>query len=296
MRTSFDMKDYSVIITHYQRQENLRNTLTGLSSQTILPNEVIVVDMGDGVGPLDAYAFELNIIELDKRWNFMPLAAARNLGADHSICPHLVFLDVDCIPATDFCEKMVKACFEENALVMGSPRYMLSGKGGNPLMKTLKMRTLKEGSIFHPARPLIMGTKSEGCYELFWSLCFSIPKEQFTHVGGFDEGYEGYGAEDTAFALQVKKAGVPFFLSDAEVYHQQHPIYVPPLNHLEAIVKNSNRFYRKWGYWPMVDCLEEFTEMGYIDWKVKRDIPIVLNRRPSTSEIQKQLVKNAPYR
>lgn len=288
---TFDMKKYSVIITHHQREKNLSNTLNGLSAQTVLPNEVIIVDMGGGVGPLNNFPFFVKIVEMDRAWKFMPLAAARNLGAEQSINGHLVFLDVDCIPAKDFCEKMLIACSEENALVMGSPRYLLSGKG-----RYSGIGTLMEKSIFHPSRPIVKYARAEKCYELFWSLCFSISKEQFIHVGGFDEGYKGYGAEDTDFALKVKKAGVPFFLSDAMVFHQQHPIYVPPLNHLEAIVKNCNMFYLKWGYWPMVDCLEDFTDMGYTDWAVERDVPIAINRRPSSLEIRKRLVKNAPYR
>lgn len=285
------MNAYSVIITHYQREGNLINTLKGLNLQTVLPSEVIVVDMGKGIEVHDAFDFTLTIIDFDRDWQFMPLAAARNLGAAHSRTEQLVFLDVDCIPSVNFCQIMVAASSSHKALSMGSPRYMLhTDYMGSGIVE------LRENSIFHPCRPIVNGLKKEECYELFWSLCFSISNELFEHIGGFDDSYEGYGAEDTDFALEAKKVGVPFYLTDAEVYHQQHPIYVPPLNHLEAIVKNSNIFLIKWGYWPMADCLQDFSDMGYIDWQADRHFPVTLKRKPTTHDIDERLIKNAPYR
>ena len=285
------MKDASVIIPYYQREGNLRNTLSGIGRQTVPPKEVIVVDMGDGIEAQGNFPFPLKIVPLKQKRHHLPLAAARNFGAQLSLTEHLVFLDVDCIPGENFCEKMVEACSQNEALVMGSPRYLLSKweTDASPLR-------LRQQSIVHPSRPSVCGVEKENCYEMFWSLCFSMPKILFLEMGGFDEGFEGYGAEDTDFALEVKKAGIHFFLSDAEVYHQQHPVYIPPLNHLEPIVNNCNRFHSKWGYWPMTDCLSEFTEMGFIDWAPEAKAPITVKRRPSRQQIQERLVRNVPYR
>lgn len=285
------MKTYSVVITHYNREHNLKNTLIGLDLQTLPPTEVIVVDLGDGISITDNFGYPLKIVQFYDVWQFIPLAAARNLGAEHSSTENLIFLDVDCIPSANFCEKMLAASVPNNALAMGSPRYMLTNKESGA-----DEQILKANSILHPCRPVVHGIKEEKCYELFWSLCFSISTELFEFVGGFDDHYEGYGAEDTDFALEAKRAGVAFYLADAEVYHQQHPIYVPPLNHLQSIVKNSNRFFIKWGYWPMIDCLTDFTNMGYIDWNEERQTHIVMDRKPTATEIEERLLKNAPYR
>ncbi|SDF08186.1 Glycosyltransferase, GT2 family [Pricia antarctica] len=285
------MNPYSVIITHYEREGNLKNTLKGLNRQSVLPTEVIVIEMGQGLHLENNFEFPLKIVNFERFWEFMPLAAARNLGAEHSSTEHLVFLDVDCIPSDNFCQKIVAASASRNALAMGSPRYILHN---NPMGFCVK--ELRENSIFHPSRPEVNGIVKEECYELFWSLCFSLSRELFERIGGFDDRFEGYGAEDTDFALEVKKAGIPFYLTDAEVYHQQHPIYVPPLNHLEPIIKNSNLFFAKWGYWPMVDCLQDFSDMGYIQWQGNKDTPITLKRKPTTQDIRERLIKNAPYR
>ena len=285
------MTDYSVIITHYNRESNLRNTLHGLARQTIVPKEILVVDMGNGIGNFDDVPCAVKILDYERAWRFLPLASARNFGAQWSDTERLVFLDVDCIPARDFGKKITNALNDCNGLIMGSPKYML-----RPAAPTMDQHGLEQNSVSHPSRPKIDGLREENCYELFWSLCFSIFRNTFLELGGFDEGYKGYGAEDTDFALKLKAARIPFFLSDAEVYHQQHPIYVPPLNHLEAITNNCNHFFGKWGYWPMVDCLTEFSDGGFIDWTPDSEQAIRLLKRPSEHQVKKRLVKNAPYR
>ena len=131
---------------------------------------------------------------------------------------------------------------------------------------------------------------------MFWSLCFSISQKQYSLLGGFDENYTGYGCEDTDFALCAKKADVPFYLINTEVYHQQHPVYAPPLNNLQSIVKNCNYFKKKWGYWPMADCLADFSKLGYINWEKETELPIQILKLPNEDGIQNFLMRDAPYR
>ncbi len=286
------MNEFSVVITHFERQHNLYHTLNGLARQTVQPTEVLLVNMGGQIEQPQPCPFQLRIVEYRKKWKHLPLAAARNRGAENCNTDTLMFLDVDCIPASDYCERMLDFSQKvKGTLVMGTPRYMLFAKNSE-----MDLQNLYELSVHHPSRPVIQGLSPESCYEMFWSLCFSISRASFLEMGGFDEDYEGYGAEDTDFALKAKEARVPFYLCDAEVYHQQHPIYVPPLNHLEPIVSNCNLFNDKWGYWPMIDCLDDFKAAGYIDWSPDCEKPIEIVRLPSQKKIQQHLVKNAPYR
>ena len=283
--------DYTVIIPHFNRDSNLRHTLRGIASQTVAPGEVIIVEMGDGPNFMIDCPFEVNVVGMVQDWEFLPVAEARNVGVLHSQFENLVFLDVDCIPAADFCEKIISQVKETDGLVMGSPKYLCYAKDRNRAIKSLP-----ELSIFHPARPLVQGFRLEDDHNMFWSLCFGISRRRFEEVGGFDEGYSGYAVEDTDFGQKLKQAKVPFYLSDAEVYHQQHPVYSPPLNHLESIVRNANHFMRKWGYWPMAGCLDEFREMGLIEWDPTGEGPITIRCRPTKGQIRKRLLRNVPYR
>ena len=44
--------------------------------------------------------------------------------------------------------------------------------------------------------------------ERFWSLAFAVTPATHERIGGFDEGYAGYGAEDTDYAFRARAAGV----------------------------------------------------------------------------------------
>ncbi|MGB3151279.1 MAG: glycosyltransferase [Maribacter sp.] len=285
------MNNSSVVITHYNRELNLRNTLIGLNKQSVPPAEVIVVNLGSDIDLPKNLDYPIALMTYPEEWTLMPIAAARNLGAKYADNKNFIFLDVDCIPSEGFYQTMEADLNSTNGLVMGLPRYML-GK----TVDCLPWDMLLSRSVLHPARPKVCSLRKETCYELFWSLCFGISKTSYERIGGFDENFVGYGGEDTDFAKTAEQLSIPFFLNAAVVYHQQHPIYVPPLNHLEAIVANSNYYYSKWGEWPMQDCLTDFTNMAYIHWNAKHCSRIEIRKLPSQEKIREHLIPNAPYR
>ena len=82
-------------------------------------------------------------------------------------------------------------------------------------------------------------------------------------VGGFDEGYVGYGGEDTDFAQRLGRAGGRLvWVGGARAFHQHHATSSPPVEHVHDIVVNANRFARRWGWWPMEGWLDAFADLG----------------------------------
>lgn len=103
-------------------------------------------------------------------------------------------------------------------------------------------------------------------YELFWSLSFAATRETWDRLGGFDEGYEGYGGEDTDFAFRAREAGIALvWVGGAHAYHQHHPTSNPPVQHLDDILRNGRRFAERWGEWPMQGWLSAFADLGLVD-------------------------------
>jgi hypothetical protein len=101
--------------------------------------------------------------------------------------------------------------------------------------------------------------------ELFWSLAFAVSPATHACIGGFDEGFVGYGAEDTDYGLRAARAGVGlWFVAGAWAYHQQHPPSAP--RDPGQLAANAQRFHDRWGFWPMPDVLERLTTQGVIDW------------------------------
>ena len=100
-------------------------------------------------------------------------------------------------------------------------------------------------------------------YRCFWSLNFALSRRMFVTSGWFDERYVGYGGEDTDFAKGLSIAGTPLaWLKGATAYHQYHPHHMPPIHHLESVVRNAELFESKWGYRTMGHWLYAFPPDG----------------------------------
>ena len=309
----------TVITTCYGRNRHLYNLLSSLMNGSVRPDEVIIVN--DDADPKRLAEFSLNIIKLPTTIeaavnksdsNKFDIGHNRNIGATHASHDTLIFLDVDCIVAPTFIEQLsAKLQQYPNALLMGQPRYLtrpLSDKEGLELQSgMLTTCFLNELSVYNPyrynfneadcitTRTKNTATKQTDDYGAFWSLCFAIKRQQFEQIGGFDTQYIGYGAEDTDFAFTARQLDIAFYLTADIVYHQQHSVYRPPLNHLNSIIINANRFYAKWQHWPMEGWLRQFSNMGLIRWTAAQSSLIVVLRKPSAHEIEQAHCPNAPY-
>ena len=321
--TSLNRKPVTVITTCYGRNRHLYNLLASLTHGSIQPDEVIIVN--DDADPKCLATFPLNIVQIPTTINAstdnmsdvptktrFDIGHNRNLGAARATHDLLIFLDVDCIVAPTFIEQLsAKLQAQPNGLLMGQPRYLtrpLSNEESLALQKgALTNDYLNHLSVYNPYRDNFdakqsisteaapTAIKKTNDYGAFWSLCFAIKREQFEQIGGFDAQYTGYGAEDTDFAFTARQLDINFYLTADLVYHQQHAVYRPPLNHLESIIINANRFYQKWQCWPMGGWLEQFSEMGLIDWTNEQSNSITLLRQPSSKEIELAYCADAAY-
>jgi len=238
------------------RKDALLNLINGLSINASKEIELIVVHMNEDTYDLPTAPFPIYSISFNSEED-LPLAKARNLAISKTKAHHCIFLDVDCIPAANFIQAYADAFKKGNKLWSGQIRYL--SKGFPP---ELKSSELEEWSKPDPIR----GQLETIPYELFWSLNFGCSQSLFQKIGGFDESYTGYGAEDTDFSFMARAQSVELAAVNAIAYHQPHASYSPPLNHLEDIVNNAKVFYHKWQCWPMEGWLKQFAELGYISW------------------------------
>ncbi len=279
----------SVITIHYGRQEHLNNLIRGVERNSIHPKELIIINMDaklnlDYNGPL---TINLNNIISDIA-NLLPIANARNLGAELAETNHLLFLDVDCIPEHNYIKNLNNQLDTYKGLIMATPRYL------NEQVTQVETIDLLKKSTLHPRRPFHAKITNTDHYELFWSLCFAMTKQDFKALQGFDEEYKGYGAEDTDFAFKAKAAGMKFFLSPAIAFHQQHSFVRPPLDKIEGIVNNANYFNKKWNIWPMEKALKAFDEAGFVALDTSTNSYSVA-RLPDDHTIEKYRVSNEPF-
>jgi len=119
----------------------------------------------------------------------------------------------------------------------------------------------------HPARPAPPAGQrtANPDPDLFWSLSFALSAAAWSRVGGFHEGYAGYGGEDTDFGRLLLAAGLgPGWLGSARAGHQWHEVENPPRRHLDDILRNGALFATRWGTWPMGGWLAAFEREGLV--------------------------------
>lgn len=260
------------------RETQLRNLVLGLSQQSALPDELVIARMQpEPYTNLPPCPFPVRQVAVEGAR--LPLARARNAAAENTIGDALIFLDVDCIPLPGLVENYTVA-MSANRCLMGETRYL--SQADPP--EVLSFEAMWQCADQHPARRY--GSESIRLPETteFWSLSFAMMRETFWKVGGFDALFDGYGGEDTDFAMSLADSAVElFWLPKARAVHQWHPVQIPAFNHFDDIVRNANRFYKKRGQWCMDYWLDQFEAAGLI---CKSSDQIEVLRQPSADERQ----------
>ncbi|MCM2373666.1 glycosyltransferase family 2 protein [Aporhodopirellula aestuarii] len=270
------------------RQTHLENQWRGWLQSEKKPDRWIIVGMDqDVIPPGQDDSIEVITNRVDGDGKTLPLAHARNLAANLSQSEYMVFLDVDCIAAPGMLREFEVALETSDRLWMGSPRYLPAGA----TLQDWSMEELAQSAIPHPIQPrLSTGELRESDeYEKFWSLCFAVSNQTFAKIGGFEESFAGYGAEDTDFAFAARDAGVPFGFACAIAYHQHHAVCKPPLNHFDAIVRNAIQFRRRWNVWPMESWLNAFVDRGLIRFDPEMDSIDIL-ASPTKEDVEQATV------
>ncbi|WP_205316205.1 glycosyltransferase family 2 protein [Novosphingobium sp. P6W] len=269
----------SVLTIVKNRAGHLAQLIEGLRRSAAAPFELVVVDMGsDPPATIGDLPFRARVVRLDG--GGLPLAAARNAAARAASGDYLLFLDVDCIPMRGLVDAMADALAANDALICAQVRYL----GPEDARGDWQEAELLGRSSGHPGRRFpAQGIREVENAGLFWSLVFGIHRERFFDLGGFDEAFTGYGAEDTDFGFRAREAGLPLlFMGGPGAFHQHHDSFEPPLQHLDDIVRNANVFRVRWDRWPMEGWLAAFQKLGLVLWDQDR---LSVHRRPTDEEI-----------
>lgn len=255
-----------VTIAH-GRHVHLSAQVQRLARSTRRPDRHIVVAMGDDrIGPLLTGQPTTDVVGMGADPGALPLAAARNLGAQVALdggADTLIFLDVDCLPGPHLVDRYAKVtgsaepAGDRPQLWSGPVHYLPTLATGRSAYDDTDLNASQP----HRARPAPADGQLlvEPRHELFWSLSFALSAADWRRLGGFCDDYVGYGAEDTDFARTAAAAGATLtWVGGATAYHQHHPTSSPPIQHLADIVRNANLFHTRWGDFPMLGWLRQF--------------------------------------
>lgn len=250
------------------RNALLRRVLEGLERSTVPPRELVVVRAGgEDPAPVLAAARRVRVVveELPGDDEVIPYSAARNRAAAAATGSAVCFLDADAIPGPGLVAALDAALADEDAIAIGDILYLPPGAVGDDWTA----EGLRAVGRRHPGRPAPPAAGVAPCdrHELVWGTCFAMRRDRFLELGGFHEGFQGYAGEDTDLAIRARAAGVPLrVVAGAEVLHQHHDVWDPPLQQFRATLANARVFRDRHGWWPMGGWLDGFARLGLIAW------------------------------
>ena len=209
----------SVVIPYYERPEELQLTLAGLERQTYPRElfEVVVVDDGSDP-PLATPETSLDLrVEYQEDLGF-GLARARNTGARASAGDIVLFLDCDMIPEDGWlaaharwhhtASDALTMGFRFHVEVDGIDAAAVRGRSGT-LGELFEGReaTRPEWIEIHLARMNELTSDDDDLFRVITGGNFGISRSFFEVVGGFDETFTQWGAEDREFAYRAYTLG-----------------------------------------------------------------------------------------
>ena len=209
----------TVVIPYYERPHELNVTLAGLERQTYPRDlfEVVVVDDGSDP-PLVKPETPLDLrVEYQEDLGF-GLARARNTGARAASGDIILFLDCDMIPEEQWLAAHARWHHAAGDVLTMGFRFHVETEGlaasdvlerPGTLARVFDGRevTRPEWIEVHLARTRQLTTDDDDLFRVVTGGNFGMSRSFFETVGGFDETFTQWGAEDREFAYRAFTLG-----------------------------------------------------------------------------------------
>lgn len=229
----------SVIIPTYNKGKRLHLVLQSLSKQNCgFDNfEVIIVNDGSTDNTSDVvrsfqYTTPLNVTYIYQ--SNKGRAAARNTGIKTAKGDIILFLDDDRLVKESFISehlRIFKKRYDQNLVVLGKRMSLFFSRFEENFEYYRQLLQDSPEEIFIRAREEhYYWKKVKSTIEmpaiswmLFTTGNVSMGANLFKKVGTFNEGFKGWGYEDTELGYRLWKQKIPFVVNEAAVnYHMEH--------------------------------------------------------------------------
>lgn len=204
------MENISIIIPSYNRAGHIGNVIQSLLEQTLLNDEIIVVDDCSSDQSVQIInQFPVHLIEHSD--NKGP-ATARNTGLELAKNDIVLFIDSDAYAAPGLLDH-IKAIYQQDE------KHKIGGVGGQGMEDQVNS-TYDLWRKYHANQSF--GDKPKHNVSYLFGLCASYRREVLLEVGGFDPFYRINAGEDLDIGYRVRKAGYRLYYEPKAVVYHQH--------------------------------------------------------------------------
>ena len=249
---------FSVVIPTRNRENSLRNLVNKINRQTLLPDEIIIVDSSEKKQFLyDDVDKSIKYLHTDKKSS----AKQRNIGLSsvRENTQFLFFLDDDTNPESTYFEDMISTLMSLNAVgVSGiaiNPGKIARVKpaGVNGFLKKISFLDSKyDGKLLISGIGIPVREGESSIIEVEWLIGCSCWDFQKIKSLKFEEDFMGYSlGEDVIFSVKARKIGKLFVNCNIALNHMELPQADP------SVIK----FYYMWVYY-------RFRLSRYVDNKI----------------------------
>lgn len=300
-RRRVGLPEIALILSTYQKPRHLRLVLASIAQQQLGDRiELVVTD--DGSTDETPKIVERFAEQADFPVSFtthpheaFQLARCRNEGVAASTAPYLLFLDGDCLLPRDhvfehlrhrrhnyaagaYCARLDEGASRRiDAESIRTEEYLEWVPRSE--IRSLAWRDCKArfGSLIrHPSRPKLAGGN------------IGVWREDFERINGYDENFQGWGAEDDDLCQRLRRVGVRIasLLRWTRTYHLWHPV--------DPSAPTRLRDGRNMGYLHRSGSLARCRN-GLVKRRVE-DLDIAVVGRPSDARIAKRLLGDRKFR
>ena len=306
-----NLPEATIILVTWNAGNHLNRCLFALSKQTRMRFEIVIIDNGstdESFTSLSSWDFVPRTIRQLK--TNLGFAVANNLGAHLANGKWIILLNADAYPEPDWLENLLKAAeqnpqfnfFSSRQIQYNSP-HLLDGAGDEYHVSGLAWRR------YYNHMQSAYGLQQE---EVFGACAAAAMyrREDFLHVGGFDEDYFSY-FEDVDLSFRLRLAGGRcLYVPEAVVHHvgsastgklSDFVVYYGHRNRVWAFIKDMPGLLF-WLYLPLHLAMNLFFLISFVfkgkgraifkaKWDAVRGIPSVMKKRKDVQKLRKVSLK-----
>jgi len=208
----------SLIITTYNRSDALLLVLRSVENQSILPFEVVIADDGSNNNTREVIdnfqsSSNINVIHSWQKDNGFRAAKSRNKAIARSSGEYIILIDGDMVIHPEFVQDHISNA-QMSFFVQGN-RVLLTKNATKSLLekKDTKLSFFSRGiknrknaiysvllsKLFSKKKNYLRGIKT--CNMSFF-------KKDCIAINGFNNNFEGWGREDSEFAIRLLNSGI----------------------------------------------------------------------------------------